>query len=143
MDVSQEPDRNRIHLRQQLKQISLDKAKLSWRATTHRIYEVGDKSKKTLYCLATNGLGSRVVPAIIDRFGARQEHTLEISNVFAHYSQALYATAPVSPEEQHPPILNDIPLPMISPALVEELDQPLMLEELEIALADLNSGKSP
>ena len=135
--------RRLVLLRQQLRQILLDEAKLCWRATTHKIYEHGDKSGKLLCRLATNDIKSRVVPAIINHQGARCEGSQDISEVFARYYKTLYAAIPIPPEEQRLPILRTIPMPKIAPTLVEELNRPLSLEELEVALTDLNSGKSP
>ena len=114
----------------------MDEAKLHWRATMHRVYEYGDKSGKTLYWLATNGTDSRVVLAVLDSQGIKQENSHDISKV---YYQALYAAVPTPTEEQRLSILGDVPLPVIPPSLAGELDRPLGLEELVTALADLNS----
>ena len=88
-------------------------------------------------------MGAKVVPAVLDHQGAICEGSRDVSEVFARYYKTLYAAIPTPPEEQRLPILRTIPLPRITPALVEELNRPLSLEELAVALADPNSGTSP
>ncbi|KAJ1208814.1 hypothetical protein NDU88_004197 [Pleurodeles waltl] len=59
--------RQLVLARSELCQISLEEAKQCWQMSTGRVYEMGDKSGKLLYWLATHEAAARLLPAIRDR----------------------------------------------------------------------------
>ncbi|KAJ1216795.1 hypothetical protein NDU88_004394 [Pleurodeles waltl] len=81
--------------RSELRQISLEEAKQCWQALTGRVYEMGDKSGKLLYWLATRGAAARVVPAVRDREGNNQVEFVAIAHAFVAYYQDLYDKDPL------------------------------------------------
>ncbi|KAJ1083679.1 hypothetical protein NDU88_003834 [Pleurodeles waltl] len=126
----------------ELRQISLEEAKQCWQASTGRVYEMGDKSGKLLYWLATHGAAARVVPAIHDREGNTQVELEAISQAFAAYYQDLYAKDPLPYLKVEGSQVWDLPVPTILPTPAQDLDQPLTAEEVDTAISELSGGKT-
>ncbi|KAJ1175744.1 hypothetical protein NDU88_001031 [Pleurodeles waltl] len=121
----------------ELRQASLAEARQCWQATTQRVYELGDKTGKLLFWLATCDVSAWVVPLIRDRIGTIQEDLLAIVHNFASYYEDLYAPVPQPLAEQE----NPIPLPSIPTSLAADLDRPLTEEEVGMSSPLFNLGK--
>ncbi|KAJ1134055.1 hypothetical protein NDU88_000519 [Pleurodeles waltl] len=138
------PEASPVELRRELelrraefRQVSLGETQQHWQASTQRVYELGDKTGKLLYWLATRDVSVRVVPLIRDGTGAGKEDLLAIAGTFASYHENFYARVPQPMVEQENPILGDILLSSLPSSLAAEFDLPLSEEEVGEAISAL------
>ena len=71
--------------RSSLVQIQMEEAKMYWRASTQRVYEMGDKNGKLLYWLVTGSRASPVIPLILESTGAVCTQAQAIAEAFAEF----------------------------------------------------------
>lgn len=79
------------HIRTELRQLSLDAARLLWLSSVARVYGWGDKNSSILHRLATYPRANRIIPEIIAQDRSLCRSPAEMAHAFASYYHQLYA----------------------------------------------------
>lgn len=109
--------------------------------TRSSFFEQGDKAGKLLAHQLRQRSTSNLIPQIRSDSGITTI-PCEINNTFKKFYSTLYSSDQVS-DSAFDAFFNNLDIPSIEQPVVEELEKPITLEELNGAASNLQSGKCP
>lgn len=107
------------------------------------LYEHGEKTGKLLANQLKGRRSKQLISNICTSNGKTTSDPTEINNIFRDFYSQLYSSQFNGDETSIKAFLDPLPIPTISPDLVEKLEVPLNQAEITLAISSMQSGKSP
>lgn len=106
-------------------------------------YGDGEKVRKMLAHLVRTNSSPSMVPAIRTVRGEISSQVEEITDTFREYYEGLYKSRGAEGGEELDSFFGNIEIPSLTEVDKEEMEAPITLEEIKLAVAEMANQKSP
>lgn len=135
--------KSRTDLQAEFNLLSTEKAEAHILRMQGLTYEFGEWGSRLLAHQLWRLTASRLISHIKDSSNNIVTHPKEINKIFVKYYTALYSSeGHHNPDIMHS-FLNKLKLPKLDPDTVQNLEEPITLEEILNAIGSMSSGKTP
>lgn len=124
-------------------QLHFEKAKQKLFFVKQRIFEQGERAGKLLAHLARQDMSPPVVITLLGPDSVTYSDPPTVAKAFQTYFMDLYSSKVQVTTQETQTFLKDIPFPQLSESQVTELEAPLNLDEIALAIASLAPAKAP
>lgn len=104
-------------------------------------YEHGDKASRLLAHQLRRQAASRMIPQIKDSSGILHKDPTTINSVFHSFYSSLYKSESPPDTTEMNSFLHNLNFPVINPDSAKELDSPLTVEEITLAMRNMKITK--
>ena len=106
-------------------------------------YEHGDRASRLLAHQLRRQAASRMIPQIKDSLGTLHSDPTNINSVFHSFYSSLYESESSPDTTEMNSFLDSLNFPVINPDSAKDLDSPLSVEEITLAIRNMQNNKTP